>query len=324
MGKNTVKQWYEIVFLYDVRDANPNGDPDTSNQPRMDEVTGENVVTDVRLKRTIRDYWRAKGLDVLVRAEDTPEGTRKSMEQLVRDALGTDDPAKARPLIATKLPTQFIDVRSFGATVTFKKANYAHTGAAQFGLGRSLNLPTIQSKTITTSMSSARPEEEGKQQGSIGEYHTVDYSLIRFHGVVSPVTAQKIEFTDEDLTLLLQGLWWGTKQLNTRSKFNHNPRLLLLVKYKIGKFQMGDLDMGLRLGQREGVKSVENVALDLNGFIKRLKYYETSVEGISGLCDTDLKLNYEGKPLSSIQAGLTKAEIKVPFAELNIGSDIAK
>lgn len=324
MTENPVQNCYEIVFLYDVRDANPNGDPDASNQPRMDEVTGENMVTDVRLKRTVRDYWRAKEIEVLVRAEDTEEGTRKSMEQLVRDAIGTEDPTYARPLIAKNLPTQFIDVRSFGATVTFKKANFAHTGAAQFGLGRSLNLPTIQSKTITTSMSSAGPEAEGKQQGSIGEYHTVDYSLIRFHGVVSQVTAKKIGFTDADLASLLQGLWWGTKQLNTRSKFNHVPRLLLLIKYNTGTFQIGDLDLGLTLAQREGIKSIDDVDVNVAEFLKRLKYYEASVEEISGVFDANLKLNFDGDSLSSFKDGLAKAQITVSFAELNLGSDGAE
>ena len=153
-----IEQRREIVFVYDVTDANPNGDPDDGNRPRMDE-NGYNIVTDVRLKRTIRDYWDRtlsgkSGFDILVKKRIDPDTAfRKTKGDLVVDALGIDTKklgkskadreytTKVLKSIITDIPAKFIDPRCFGAAVTLEHATYSHVGPVQFAIGRSLNKP---------------------------------------------------------------------------------------------------------------------------------------------------------------------------------------
>ncbi|TXT64764.1 MAG: CRISPR-associated protein, Csh2 family [Promethearchaeota archaeon] len=307
MSKNNLlENRHEIVFMYDVRDANPNGDPDNSNMPRMDDETEQNIVTDVRLKRTIRDFWLENGEKILVRAETNKEGNRKTMDDLATEFLNMGSitkskAAEARAKLATDLPKEFIDVRSFGAAVTLSNANYSITGTVQFGLGRSLNKPLIKTKTITATLAST--EEKG--QGTFGEYHIVDYSLINFHGIASEINAIKTMFTREDLNELFRGMWMGTKQLNTRSKFNHMPRLLMDIESKKGKSQIGDLDLGFILKENE-INSVEEARLDISTFIERIEGGKENIDSINLLHDDALALYDGDEMIQNIKNYLSK------------------
>lgn len=321
MTEKAINNRYEIVFIYDVRDANPNGDPDNSNMPRFDDRTGENVVTDVRLKRTIRDFWIAKGQNVLVKAETDDDGTRKSMEKLALDFLGIAKVEKSkageiRAKLANDLPKKCLDVRSFGAAITLTGANFSHVGTVQFGLGRSMNKPSIQSKTITTSFSAGSGDDK-KSAGTFGEYHTIDYSLIRFHGIVNEINAKAVSFSDDDLNLLYQGLWLGTKQLNTRSKFNHLPRILISVVTKEGSPQIGDLDICLCCESGSNPKSIDEAKVDITEFIKRIKLSKDMIEKIQYLYDSELNLIYEGAAIASLDDAIKKAGLSIPLQKIN-------
>ncbi len=308
----------ELVFLFDARDANPNGDPDDSNRPRMDAETGENLVTDVRLKRTIRDYWISQGEEIFVRAEMDKQGDRKTMEALALEFLGREkqvsksEANEARTKLANDLPKKYLDVRAFGAAITLTNANYSHTGTVQFGLGRSLNLPEVKSFTITSSLAST--DEKG--QGTIGEYHVVDYSLLRFHGIVSAVAARKLGFSEKDLDLLFKAMWNGIKNLNTRSKFNHTPRLFISIKYKKGRMQAGDLDLGVLLKSREKILKVEDAIVEIEPFIERIKQFQQIIESLDVSYDSALALEYNGEAIESIQDGLKKAGISLSVNQI--------
>ncbi len=270
----------EIVFIYDVRDSNPNGDPDDQNRPRMDE-DDYNVVTDLRLKRTIRDYWLTKeseGNQVLVRRKVVEkDGTVMSMKQLIKDALAIDKvEGDTREKIRKGLPEKFVDVRAFGVVGTVEGANVALTGPVQFSIGRSMNKPTIKSYSISSTIAS----EEGKGQGSLGEFHTIDYSLIKFHGIACEYNAKETNFTEDDLKYVYEGMWNGTKRLNTRSKVNHVPRLLLAVVSKEREFQIGDIDKGLILENEEGIKTPDQAIVNISGLLQRLNQFKNSIDSI--------------------------------------------
>ena len=295
----SIENRYEMVFIYDVRDANPNGDPDSSNMPRMDDGTGENIVTDVRLKRTIRDYWLANDKKVLVRAVTDEDGNRKSMDALALDFLGVDkikkkEASKYRAKLTKELPEEYIDVRSFGAAVTVKGANISITGPVQFGLGRSMNIPNIESRTITSTLSSG----EDKGQGTFGSYHTVDYSLIKFHGVISEISASETEFSEADVNAVIDAIWCGTKQLNTRSKFNHMPRVLLLVKSKGSKAHIGDLDLTLNLIEREDIDSPAAALVETKAFINRVTKMKDVVDVIQYKFDDEVNFAFDGDSIT--------------------------
>ncbi len=299
----------EIIFIYDVTESNPNGDPDDSNRPRMN-VDGYNIVTDVRLKRTIRDYWlnkfnekKEKGSDVIVKRELKTSSTEiKSMEDLVIDALNLDKDkldkkdkkyqAEALLKIINELSRVFIDVRAFGAAVTVKGATHQITGPVQFGLGKSLNKPEVKQLTITTTFAS----QEGRGAGTFGEYHIVDYSLILFHGIASEYSAINTGFSEEDLKKVYEGMWDGTRMLNTRSKFNHIPRVLISVVSKEKDFQVGGLDETIKL-EDINVKSIKLSKLDLTEFFERLKKFSGGIEKIEYIIDPDVQLYLNGKKI---------------------------
>jgi len=124
-----IKNRSEILFLYDVTDANPNGDPVDENKPRIDEETGVNIVTDVRLKRTVRDYLHYyKGLDVFVLEIREDSGSLRTKEKRLADFKGNEDIVK-----------RCIDVRLFGATTAVRDKTMTLTGPVQFKYGRSLH-----------------------------------------------------------------------------------------------------------------------------------------------------------------------------------------
>ncbi len=225
-----IKNRSELLFLYDVTNANPNGDPRDENKPRIDEETGRNFVTDVRLKRTIRDYlhdYKKQEIFILEVRED--DGSLKSKEERLKEFQDDKD-----------LLRRCIDVRLFGATTAVAGKVMTLTGPVQFKYGRSLHRVQLQYVRGTTVM----PSGEGRRQGTFTERYILPYSLISFYGVVNENAAarQDIELTAADLDLLLEGMWRGTKNLMSASKTGQMPRLLLQVIYEEANFHLGELD----------------------------------------------------------------------------------
>lgn len=321
-----VSQRRELLFVYDVTDANPNGDPDDANRPRMD-PDGYNVVTDVRLKRTIRDYWDrvltgTKGCDILVKRHVDPEtADLKTMGGIVSDILGIDTEklkdkkyrSSAMKKIISDIPEKFIDARCFGAAVTLADASYSHVGPVQFAIGHSLNKPSINSFTITTTFAS----KEDRTAGTFGEFHVVDYSLILFHGLVSEYTAKDTGMSDVDLKRLYNGLWLGTKMLNTRSKFNHVPRFLISVVSKTEHFQVGGLDGLVTIEKEEGVKSINDVTVNLSVLVGALKSNAENIDRIEYISDDDMvTYNYKDKQYRRLSDVLKETGLKLEPIEV--------
>jgi len=191
--------------------ANPNGDPVDENKPRIDEETGINIVTDVRLKRTIRDYLAYyKGKEVFIIETRKEDGKLRTKEDRIGD-FGKDEDIIAR----------CIDVRLFGATTAVKDKVMTLTGPVQFKYGKSLHKVDLMYIKGTTVM----PSGEGRGQGTFTEKYILPYSLIAFYGIVNENAAinQNIPLTDEDVDLMLEGMWNGTKNLMSGSKMGHMP-----------------------------------------------------------------------------------------------------
>jgi len=216
---------HEILFLYDVKDSNPNGDPIDENKPRIDEETGVNIVTDVRLKRTIRDYLHDnKKMEVFVREVKKEDGNLKTKEDRLDD-LQINSPED--------LINKCIDIRLFGATAAIKERTITFTGPVQFKFGRSLHRVKLDYVKGTTVM----PSKEARKQGTFTEVYTLPYSLIVFHGIANENAARYTQMTSQDYELLMEAIWNGTKNLISRSKFGQMPRLLLDIEYKDPNFR---------------------------------------------------------------------------------------
>jgi len=281
----------EILFLYDVTDANPNGDPLDENKPRIDEETGINIVTDVRLKRTIRDYlhdYKKKDVFILETMDD--KGNLRTKEDRLGDFKTAGD-----------LLDRCIDIRLFGATTAVEGKTMVLTGPVQFKYGRSLHKVDLTYVKGTTVM----PSGADRKQGTFTEKYILPYSLIAFYGVVNENAAsnQNIKVTEEDIALMLEGIWNGTKNLISGSKFGQIPRLLIELVYKEGNFYIGELDKRLNLISSKNVdkeiRDISDVKIDITDLAKTLTDHKDKIEKIRYKADeriifvkdgTDLKI----------------------------------
>lgn len=137
--------------------------------------------------------------------------------------------------------------------------------------------------------------DEGKEQKTFREEYILPYSLIAFHGVANEVAAKSTQLTDQDLELLREALWEGTKNLITRSKFGHMPRLLLEIIFKEGYHtHIGELDRYIKLQSEkpdEEIRSTDDFVLNIDGLCDVLLEYKDKIEKVLYKVDRNLKLN---------------------------------
>lgn len=214
-----IKNRYEFVILFDVENGNPNGDPDSGNMPRVDPETGCGLVTDVCLKRKIRNYVEtvregAKGYRIYIK-EQVPLN-RSDAEALAylgvnKDlkAAKKDDPAldgKIRDFMCQN----FFDIRTFGAVMTtFVKGalNCGQVrGPVQLGFARSID-PILPQEVTITRVSITTEADAEKKGTEMGRKYIVPYGLYRAEGYISANLARKVTgFSEEDLDLLWEAI----------------------------------------------------------------------------------------------------------------------
>jgi CRISPR-associated protein Csd2 len=231
---------YDFVLLFDVKDGNPNGDPDAGNLPRLDAETGHGLVTDVSLKRKVRNFVGMtrdqdqrdpqageKRFEIYVRekailnrqnqraysalkldaeaAEPVPdESSEKKTTKDKKRKGGGDDVNKARGWMCQN----FFDVRTFGAVMSIGVNCGQVRGPVQLTFARSVD-PIIAQEHSITRMAVATEAEAEKQGGdnrTMGRKHTVPYGLYVAHGFVSSFLAKQTGFGEDDLELLWQSL----------------------------------------------------------------------------------------------------------------------
>ena len=278
---NTELKRTEIVFVYDVTDANPNGDPNDENRPRMDLETGRAKVSDVRLKRTVRDYLHGVlEHEIFCREIEKPDGTIQEGKDRADDFLENAErnasrQAKTvlekRDLIQKQVLETCIDVRLFGATIPISKGKLAGrgdssvtlTGPVQFAMGTSLH--GVEPRFIKGT--GAFASGQGAEQRTFREEYVLPYALIAFYGIVNQQAAKTTGLTPSDAELLYEAIWYGTKNLITRSKIGQRPLWLLLVEYSEPNAYIGRLDRFLGLSKSDGIRdeairNVEQVVLN--------------------------------------------------------------
>lgn len=283
---NQITNKSELLFLYDIKDANPNGDPLDENKPRIDEETGINIVTDVRLKRTIRDYLfdykgynGTDGKDIFVRE--------------IKDEKGGIQDGKTRAKDFKESPEEIlnrcIDVRLFGGTIPLANDSITYTGPVQFKMGRSLH-PVVMKHIRGTG---AFASKAGAKQATFREEDVLYYSLIAFCGIINPAAASHTQLKEEDISLLLEAMWEGTKNLISRSKFGQMPRLLLKINYNNPTFFIGDLDKQIKMISDltfEKIRDISEFRLDVTGLQKILTNNSNNIESCQYLIDERLNL----------------------------------
>ncbi len=216
----TIQNRYEFVVLFDVENGNPNGDPDAGNMPRIDPETNFGIVTDVCLKRKIRNYVETvkegeSGFDIYIK-ENVPLNTsdKRAFAYLGVDDKTVKDKKKDDPELDMKIRDfmckNFFDIRTFGAVMTtFMKAalNCGQVrGPVQLGFARSIE-PVVQQEVTITRVAITKEDDAEKKGTEMGRKYIIPYALYHAEGFVSANLAQKVTgFSEDDLQLLWEAL----------------------------------------------------------------------------------------------------------------------
>lgn len=240
----TIKNRYEFVYLFDVENGNPNGDPDAGNMPRIDPETSYGLVTDVCLKRKIRNFvditkQEAKGFKIYIK--------EKAILNRQHELAYTNNPEIEHPP-SKKLPKKeedakkvtrwmcdnFYDIRTFGAVMMTEVNCGQVRGPVQLNFARSLD--AIVPMEVSITRMAVTTEKEAEQQSgdnrTMGRKHIVPYALYRAEGYVSAHLAAQTGFSEDDLKLLLDALVNMFDHDHSAARGKMNARKLIVFKHE--------------------------------------------------------------------------------------------
>lgn len=240
---NSIQNRYEFVYLFDVENGNPNGDPDAGNMPRIDPETSYGLVTDVCLKRKIRNY-----IDI-VKANQPPYEiyvkekailNRQNEKAYINNSEIERPPSKKLPKkqedakkITKWMCDNFFDVRTFGAVMMTEVNCGQVRGPVQLNFARSVD-PIVPMEISITRMAVTTDREAEQQSGdnrTMGRKHIVPYALYRAEGYVSAHLAAQTGFSEEDLKLLWDSLINAFEHDHSAARGKMNARKLIVFKH---------------------------------------------------------------------------------------------
>ena len=210
MENNNIKNRYDFVYLFDVKDGNPNGDPDAGNLPRIDAETGLGLVTDVCLKRKVRNFIQvtkecAEGYDIFIKEKAilNEQIEKAHEEESVKGLQGGDKTDATRRIMCRR----FYDVRAFGAVMTTGKNAGQVRGPIQLTFARSIS-PVAPAEHSITRMAVTDKKDESKtgDNRTMGRKANIPYGLYLCNGFISANLAKQTGFTEEDLALFWEAL----------------------------------------------------------------------------------------------------------------------
>ena len=299
----------EILFLYESSYSVPNGDPFTSEQ-RYDDETKKVLVSDVRIKRFIRDYFDERGEEIYVidkRAENEKGSGAALRMKLLKDKYKDDENIKIKGKIDALelLKRKCIDVRLFGGISTEGGDAVNLTGAVQFALlNPSLNKTDLRMHQNTSVFTSS----EKNERGAIGTTTVVPYSLNQIHGWINPFSAKHTGLQQKDIAEMLKALWVSINNANTRSKSNQNSLLLVQIVYAdankklYGADRLIEIDTEKTEKQDEQIRNSDDYVLNFTKLkgaaaspaVKQINFYtenekiKAEVEGADKLVWTEI------------------------------------
>jgi len=229
---------YDFIYLFDVKDGNPNGDPDAGNLPRVDAETGHGLVTDVCLKRKVRNFVElakgenAEGYKIYVREKAVLN--RKHEEAYKQFDLKPESKKLPKKVEDAKKVTgfmlsNFFDIRTFGAVMTTEINCGQVRGPVQLTFGRSID-PVISSEHALTRMAVTN-EKDLEKERTMGRKFTIPYGLYRSHGFISAPLAEQTGFSDDDLELFWKSLEQMFDHDRSAARGEMSARGLLVFKH---------------------------------------------------------------------------------------------
>lgn len=233
----SIQNRYEFVYFFDVTNGNPNGDPDAGNMPRLDPESSKGLVTDVCLKRKIRNfievaYENAPGYEIYVKEKSVLNLQNKrayeALDVKPEAKKLPKDEAKAREITAW-MCKNFFDIRSFGAVMTTEVNSGQVRGPVQLAFAQSLD-PIVPLEISITRMAVTN-EKDLEKERTMGRKHIVPYALYRVHGFISANLAAKTGFSDEDLQKLWQALQMMFEYDRSAARGEMAARKLIVFKH---------------------------------------------------------------------------------------------
>lgn len=288
----------ELLFVKSVKDGIPNRDPLNESDARrlFDEEDGRISLSDVSIKRDVRDYVLARYPDggpekncfIFVREEKTEDGKLLGRGSL---AAGIQSASGRSGSMETVLKQSAFDVRVFGAVYSVAKQSFQVTGPVQFGWAHSLHpvetryvQGTVVMPSADVTKKSDSDVSEGKQQGTIWTTYTLPFAVFLMPGVINAQLAAQTGMSEADTDLLLEALWKGTQYRQARGRGLQQPLFLLHVEYSDPFFRIGYLDEYVRLLPERDVwrsphppTSVSEVTLDVTRLAEVLQMHRDRI-----------------------------------------------
>ncbi len=261
-GRDGIQHRYDFVYLFDVTDGNPNGDPDAGNLPRLDAETGQGLVTDVCLKRKVRNYVG------LVRGEEPPfeiyvkeRAVLNRQHERAYEACELKKEKKKLPKkeedalrVTQWMCHNFFDIRTFGAVMTTEVNCGQVRGAIQMAIARSIDPIVTQEHAVTRC--AVTNEKDLEKERTMGRKFTIPYGLYRGHGYINPNLAAKTGFSEEDLDLFKKALGEMFEADRSAARGMMRPCRCIAFRHesKLGNARADELFSRVKVEKAEDVK----------------------------------------------------------------------
>lgn len=310
-----------MLFVTDAQDCNPNGNPLAENRPRRDPETGQGIVTDVRLKRYLRDQLLDDGHGVYVKkVNGEPQGRKTLTLDILEEVSDADDVEEVED-IGEKFLDRAADVRYFGAALTFESSDdddddklqnalqttfpNQYQGPVQFLPSKSLN--EVEENQDYDSLTSVIATGDENRQGGFGlDDHRIVYGIFPFYGLVDENAASDTRLTAGDVKRLDTLCWRALKnQPTSRSKLGQAPRLYLRVVYEDGQFHTGNLHNMIDLSEssEEPLRSIDDVVVTVDALADRLESEADRIDRVRYVGDSRFTLSRDGEEFGADDLG---------------------
>ncbi len=329
----------EIVFVTDAQDCNPNGNPMGENRPRIDQVTQQAAITDVRLKRYLRDQLESDEHPIFVKKTGDGADVRAALAIDLFENVESVDDLNGLNDIESEFLERATDVRYFGATLSFNKDPEddlyqavkeqfpsQFTGPVQFSPARSLN--AVETNEETSMLTSVIATQDDKEQGGFGlDDHRIKYGIFPFHGLVDEHGATDTALSSADVERLDTLCWRALKnQTISRSKVGQEPRLYVRAEYATDGYHVGDLHNDLKIDDEKSkpdgeLRSVRDVCLDVTNLVETLARVAAAghLETVHVAGSSRLSVTCDGTEIETAdEIALALNEHGVPVHEIDV------
>jgi len=288
----------EILFIYDAQDCNPNGNPIGDNRPRRDPDTGKGIITDVRLKRYLRDQLLDDGFDIYVKKLDGDAWPRTTLALDVLEEIDDVEDIEEIEDVGERFLEAATDVRYFGATMSFESSDdeedeklrqalgsalpNQYQGPVQFLPAKSLN--EVEENEEYDSLTSVISTGDGNRQGGFDlDDKRIKYGIFPFWGLIDNNGAESTNLSEADVKRLDSLCWRALKnQTTSRSKLGQEPRLYVRPEYKQDNYHLGGLQNHVELSEEidKPLRSINDVVLDVSSLVTALNRVQDRIKTV--------------------------------------------